>query len=89
MRIVLMLILLAVGWLFMMENDQEHVTITVPGSSQIGPFSVGVIVLGSVLVGILLCLLGGMILKVASKMKKKKLPNGGNPTHAGPPDPLH
>ncbi len=86
MRLLLGLILVVAGWLFMVENDQEHITITLPGSGQIGPFSVGVVVLGAVLTGILLCLLGGILLKVASRLKKSRSPEGGtsasDPPHA-------
>jgi drug/metabolite transporter (DMT)-like permease len=86
MRLFLGLVLVVAGWLFMVENDQEHITITLPGSGQIGPFSVGVVVLGAVLTGILLCLLGGVLLKVVSRLKKSRSPEGGNsvsePPHA-------
>ncbi|MCL4486003.1 MAG: hypothetical protein M1537_06705 [Nitrospirae bacterium] len=89
MRLLLALVLVAGGWLFMVENDQEHVTITLPGSGQIGPFSVGIVVLGAVLLGILLCLLGGGLVKISGKLKKSGSPQGGGPPASSPPHVPH
>ena len=88
MRLLLGLIFAVAGWLFMVENDQEHITITLPGSGQIGPFSVGVVVLRSVLSGIVLCLSGGFLLKVVSRLKKSRSPAGG-PSGSEPPHASH
>ena len=83
MRVVLFVVLLAFAWIFLMENDQEHVNITFPGSGQIGPFSIGIVILGSVLFGILLCSLMGGMMRMTSKFRKMKSKGGGDP-HSGP-----
>lgn len=89
MRLLLALILVVAGWLFMVENDQEHITITLPVSGQIGPFSVGVVVLGAVLLGILLSLLGSFLLKVTAKLKRARTPQEGGPPGSSPPHVPH
>ncbi len=89
MRIILVLLLMVAGWLFMMENDQEHVDIIVPGSGRIGPFSVGVIVIGSVLTGIALSIFGGILIRIGASFKRKKISQGMDSSHSDSPDASH
>lgn len=88
MKIVLVLVLVVLGWIFMLENDQEHVNITLPGSGQIGPFSTGVVILGSILFGILLCSLAGGLIRFTSRIRKMKSKGPGE-TSGSPSDQQH
>ncbi|MDA8111187.1 MAG: hypothetical protein M0T83_01890 [Nitrospiraceae bacterium] len=77
MNLAFLIVLGVLGWIFMMENDQQHVMIVVPGSGQVGPFSVGVVILGSFLLGILLCYLGGGLSRLFTRVKAKKTSSPG------------
>lgn len=70
MKILVFLAMGVFGWIFLMENDQEMVNIILPGFGRIGPFSIGVIVLGAVLFGIVFCLVAGGMLRIFSRLRK-------------------
>nr|EES52842.1 MAG: hypothetical protein UBAL3_92050211 [Leptospirillum ferrodiazotrophum] len=77
MNLAFLIIVGVLGWIFMMENDQQHIMIVLPGSGQVGPFSVGVVILGAFLAGVLLCYLGGGLSRLLSRAKAKKPPSAG------------
>ncbi|MGC8499561.1 MAG: hypothetical protein ACYDBP_06845 [Leptospirales bacterium] len=77
MRVAFLIALGVLGWIFTMENDQQHVMVVIPGSGQVGPFSVGVVILGAFLSGVLLCYLGGGIASLISRTRKKNPPASG------------
>ncbi len=73
----------------MMENDQEHVSVTFPGSGQIGPFSLGIVILGAVLFGILLCSLLGGMMRLSLKFRKMTSKGSGENTSGSQSDQTH
>ncbi|MGC8528606.1 MAG: hypothetical protein ACP5OP_00185 [Leptospirillia bacterium] len=86
MKLAFLILLGVLGWIFMMENDQQHIMIVFPGSGQLGPFSVGVVILGAFLAGVLLCYLGGGLSRLVSRAKAKKpssVGRGGGGTDGG------
>lgn len=76
MKVAFLIAVGVLGWIFTMENDQQHVMVVLPGSGQVGPFSVGVVILGAFLSGVLLCYLGGAIASLVSRARKKSSSSG-------------
>lgn len=80
MRILLGILVMGFGFLFLVENDQQSVSVTVPFWGKTGPLSIGSIAIISVFIGIVLAVIASLLKKARNRMASFRALNTP-PTH--------
>jgi uncharacterized integral membrane protein len=80
MRILLGILVMGFGFLFLVENDQQSVSVTIPFWGKTGPLSIGSIAIISVFIGIILAVIASLLKKAKNRVASLRTLNPP-PTH--------